>query len=226
MVNATVVLRQPESHRQSRLPPGVQPLHRPPALGRAVELAFLRWEKRALAATERFWRDFGFHITSATPQRLMARAAGTAPCIAVAERGPANRFVGPAFRMSDDTDLEAYVKRFGAAWLPAERIPGGGRGVALHDPTGRSVWLLQGQARAEPLPMRAPVTPLANTVRHAPRVNLTVRTPIEPAQVAKLGHLVLQTVDFARMADWYLQVLGLIPTDVQVLPDGSPNLVF
>ena len=36
------VLRQPESYPESRLPPGVQPLQRPPALGRAVELAFLR----------------------------------------------------------------------------------------------------------------------------------------------------------------------------------------
>ena len=28
------------------------------------------------------------------------------------------------------------------------------------------------------------------------------------------------------MADWYLRVLGLIPTDVQYLADGSPNLAF
>jgi hypothetical protein len=220
------VLRQPESYRESRLPPGVQPLRRPAALGRAVELAFLRWEKRELAPTERFWRDFGFHIVSATAQRLVARAAGTAPCIAVAERGSANRFVGPAFRMSDDTDLAPYVQRLGARWLLPDAIPGGGRGVSLQDPSGRSVWLLQGQASVEPLPLRPPVSPLVNTARHAPRVNRTVRTPIEPAQVAKLGHLVLQTVDFPRMTEWYLQVLGLIPTDVQYLADGSPNLAF
>ncbi|HEX6704798.1 MAG TPA: VOC family protein [Albitalea sp.] len=226
MVRTKAVLRQPQSHRESRLPSGVQPLRRPPAMGRAVELAFLRWEKRELAPTERFWRDFGFHIVSSTPQRLVARAAGTAPCIAITERGPANRFVGPAFRMSDDTDLEAYVKRFDATRLAPELIPGRGRGVSLDDPSGRSVWLLQGQARVEPLPLREPVSRLANTARHAPRVNRTVRTPIEPAQVAKLGHLVLQTVDFAATAHWYLQVLGLIPTDVQHLADGSPNLAF
>jgi hypothetical protein len=220
------VLRQPESYRESRLPPGVQPLRRPAALGRAVELAFLRWEKCELAPSERFWRDFGFHIASVTPQRLVARAAGTAACIAVAERGSANRFVGPAFRMSDDTDLAPYVQRFGARWLLPDAIPGGGRGVCLHDPSGRSVWLLQGQASVEPLPLRPPTSPLTNTARHAPRVNRTVRTPVEAAQVAKLGHLVLQTVDFSAMAEWYLQVLGLIPTDVQYLPDGSPNLAF
>ncbi len=65
-----------------------------------------------------------------------------------------------------------------------------------------------------------------NTAHARPRVNHAVRTPIEPARIARLGHMVLQTVEFARMADWYMRVLGLIPTDVQYLADGSPNLAF
>jgi catechol 2,3-dioxygenase-like lactoylglutathione lyase family enzyme len=201
-------------------------LPRPPALGRAVELAFLRWQKRNLAGTERFWRDFGFHIVSASPERLLARGTGTAPCIAVAEAGPEDRFIGPAFLMSEDTDLYRYVQELGARWLSPQSLPGGGRGIELQDPSGRSVWLLQQQVRVEALPLRAPTTPLTNTANHTPRVNRMVRTPIEPARVARLGHVVLQTVDFAAMAQWYLRVLGLIPTDVQYLPDGSPNLAF
>ncbi|RZT97793.1 VOC family protein [Rivibacter subsaxonicus] len=226
MKGATAVLRQPESTPESRLPAEVQPLHRPPALGRAVELAFLRWEKRRLAPTEGFWRDFGFHIVSATPQRLVARGAGTAPCIAIAEFGRQDRFVGPAFMMSADTELQRYVEQMGARWLAPERLPAGGRGVELFDPSGRSVWLLQDQRRVEPLPLRETVTPSTNTAQDTRRVNRTVRTPIEPARIVRLGHMVLQTVDFARMADWYLRVLGLIPTDVQYLADGSPSLAF
>jgi hypothetical protein len=65
-----------------------------------------------------------------------------------------------------------------------------------------------------------------NTAYQTPRVNRTVRTPIEPARIVRLGHVVLQTVDFQRLAYWYLRVLGLIPTDVQYLADGSPNLAF
>jgi hypothetical protein len=128
--------------------------------------------------------------------------------------------------MSDDTDLERYVKELGARSLEPQVIPGGGSGVEVSDPSGRSVWLLQGQPPVERLPVRAALTSSANTADHRPRVNRTVRTPIEPAQVVRLGHLVLQTVDFRRMADWYLRVLGLIPTDVQYLADGSPNLAF
>jgi catechol 2,3-dioxygenase-like lactoylglutathione lyase family enzyme len=226
MTKPATVLRQPESQPESRLPAHVKPLPRPQPLGRAVELAFLRWEKRVLAPTERFWRDFGMHVVESGPQRLLARGTGQAACIAVAARGPEDRFIGPAFRMSDDTDLDVYIKTLKAKQLSPEQIPGGGRGVELLDPVGRSVWLLQGQARAEPLPNRAPVTALTNSAVHSPRVNRTVRTPIEPAKVIRLGHVVLQTVDFAVMTAWYLRVLGLIPSDVQYLADGSPNLAF
>ncbi len=226
MTNTKAVLRQPESYPESRLPTGVQPLKRLPAVGRAVELAFLRWEKQDLKLTERFWDDFGFHVVLSSTQLLIARGAGTAACLAIAQKGSTNRFLGPAFRMSDDTDLASYVVRFGATWLPSGKIPGGGKGIELLDPSGRTVWLVQGQMRNEPMRLRAPTTALTNTSLYTPRVNRTVRTPIEPARVVKLGHVVLQTVNFQQMADWYLQVLGLIPTDVQYLPDGSPNLAF
>jgi catechol-2,3-dioxygenase len=219
-------LRQPESQRESQLPANVQRVLRPRPLGRAVELAFLRWEKRHLAPTERFWRDFGMHIVESGPQRLLARGTGHAPCIATALRGREDRFIGPAFSMSDDTDLQVYIHTLNAKQLSPEQIPGGGRGVEVLDPAGRAVWLVQGQARAEPLPNRSPVTGLTNSAAHAPRVNRTVRTPVEPPKVIRLGHLVLQTADFATLSAWYLRVLGLVPTDVQYLADGSPNLTF
>jgi hypothetical protein len=195
-------------------------------MGRAVELAFLRWHKRSLKPIERFWRDFGFHIVSTDPARIVARGAGTAPCVAIAEKATEDRFVGAAFRMSDDTDLDRYVKELGAQWLAPQVLPGGGRGVELNDPAGRSVWLLQGQTRVDALPLRAALATSMNTADSVPRVNCTVRAPIEPARVVKLGHVVFQTVDFPAMSAWYMRVLGLIPTDVQFLADGSPNLAF
>jgi hypothetical protein len=223
---ARAVLRQADSAFESRLPPGVKPLPRPAAIGRAVELAFLRWEKCRLAPTERFWRDFGLHIVSSTADRLIARGTGPAPSIALASKGPRDRFVGPAFRMSDDTDLDRYVHDLCARWLAPDAIPGGGAGVELTDPSGRSVWLLQGQHTVAPLPVRAPFLADTNAANHTPRVNRTVRAPIEPARIVRLGHVVMQTVDFPCMAQWYQRVLGIIPTDVQYLADGSPSLAF
>ena len=219
-------LHQPEAVPQSRLPPGIQPLPRPAAAGRAVALAFLRWQKKSLAATERFWRDFGFGSVQSGPDRIVVRGTAASPWAAVAQRGPDDRFIGPAFQMSADTDLRRYEREFAGTWLRPEQLPPQARGIEVRDPSGRPVWLLQDVAPVPPLPNRAAVSATTNTADHAPRVNATVRTPIEPARVVRLAHLVLQTVDFAAMADWYLRVLGLIASDVQYQADGSPALAF
>ncbi len=219
-------LHQPESVPHSRLPAHVQPLECPAPWGRAVELAFLMWEKKSLAPTERFLRDFGLQIVSCTERKLVARGCGAAPAIYVAQQGSDNRFVGAAFVMSDDTDLAQYQRELGGRALQASDIPGGGRGVEILDPAGRKLWLLQGQARVAPLPTRDPAHTLPNNPYATVRVNQPLRTPVEPARVIRLGHFVLQTVDFMAMAQWYIRVLGLIPTDVQYLADGSPNLAF
>ena len=219
-------LPPPQAFPQSRLPAEVQALSRPAAAGRAVALAFLRWQKNSLTPTERFWRDFGFSLVESGPQRLVARGTGSSPCIAVAQRGLDDRFLGAAFEMSADTDLAVYEREFAGKWLRAEQLPVAARGIEVLDPSGRPLWLLQDVPVAAPLPNRAPVTALTNTVAAVPRVNATVRTPTEPARVVRLGHLVLQTVDFPAMARWYMRVLGLIPTDVQYLADGSPALAF
>jgi catechol-2,3-dioxygenase len=220
------VLRQAQSWTESRLPDWVQPLPRPERLGRATELAFLRWEKRSLEATEGFWTDFGFTVVSRTKKQLWARGSGSSPCIAWACQGTSNRFLGPAFVVSEDTSLQGYVDQAGGQWLDPATIPGGGKGVELQDPSGRAVWLLQGQRRVATLPVREPITSLTNDGQQTRRINRMVRTPLLPAQVLRLGHFVMQTIDYHAMAQWYMSMLGLIPTDVQCLADGSPALTF
>ena len=226
MSKVRTFLHQPDSLPQSQLSKHVQRINCPAPLGRAVELAFLMWEKKNLPATEQFLRDFGLHTVSLTKNKLVARGSGSAPAIYVASKGDCNRFAGSAFVMSDDTDLTQYKREKGAKDIDPKDIPGGGYGVELLDPAGRKVWLLQGQQRLDPLPLRPSVTELANSPWSIGRVNRPLRTPIEPAQVIRLGHFVLQTVDFLGLAQWYIQVLGLIPSDVQYLADGSPNLAF
>jgi glyoxalase/bleomycin resistance protein/dioxygenase superfamily protein len=44
--------------------------------------------------------------------------------------------------------------------------------------------------------------------------------------VLRLGHVVLEVVDFQATCAWYTQHLGFIPSDVQVMPDGSPAVAF
>ena len=98
----------------------------------------------------------------------MARGTGTAPCIAIAVQGSTDRFIGPAFRMSDDTELERYVKELRARPLAPESISVADA-ASSSDPSGRSG--MQGSRPAERLPLREALAPSTNTAHHTPRVN-------------------------------------------------------
>jgi catechol 2,3-dioxygenase-like lactoylglutathione lyase family enzyme len=220
------VLKAAPEYLQSALPPFVQALARPAALLKASRLAFLRFDKGNLDEAQRFWVDFGLITVSRTDDELLMRGAGQAPAVLVARRAKTSRFVGAAFVVPPDTDFERLQRDSGARPLPPHAIPGGGRGVSLHDPDGHEVWLITDWGVVDPLPLREPLHRHMNTLGHSPRVNATVRIDIEPATVGRLGHVVVQTTDFHRMADWYMRHLGLIPTDVQYLADGATFLAF
>ena len=223
---APAPLRTPPSHPQSRRPAHVQALQRPLPLVKASELAFLRFELPDLDASEAFMLDFGMRTVERSADRLVMRGSGSSPCIYVATRGRAARFVGAAFTLPHGTDLPHLARVAGGQMLDAASVPGGGRGIALTDPAGHQVWLLADRPVLAPLPTREPLVAMTNTVQHKPRINAGVRSPVEPAAVVRLGHMAIQTADFPAMAQWYMRHLGLIPTDVQYLADGSPALCF
>ncbi|MES2149332.1 MAG: VOC family protein [Pseudomonadota bacterium] len=219
-------LQAPPAFPESALPPGIEKLLRPAPLVKARALAFLMFEKPDLVATEAFLTDFGMLRVAASSDQLLMRGHGSAPAIYLARRGARARYVGAAFSVASQAELQILEREAGARRLDGADIPGGGAGVELVDPAGNLLWLVAGQCPGVPWPLRAPLHPQANSHGAVRRVNATVRPPLEPAALAKLGHVVLQTVDFACMAEWYMRHLGLIPTDVQYLADGSPTLAF
>ena len=60
----------------------------------------------------------------------------------------------------------------------------------------------------------------------AKRVNSTQRPPAKPSEITKLGHVVLEVAEYQKTCAWYTSNFGFIPSDVQVLPDGSPLVTF
>ena len=102
--------------------------------------------------------------------------------------------------------------------------PGGGWRVQLTDPSGFLVHAVQGRVPVAPVAHR-PALPL-NTADASPRVNATQRPPVAPPQVIRLGHVVLELADYQATCAWYTRHFGFIPSDVQVLPDGSPAVAF
>lgn len=204
--------------------PGSIPLDRPEPLIRADRVLYVRFRKSDLETTRRFFADFGLTVAHRTDERMLLRGAGPAPYVYIAEHGGSPAFLGTGFVANERADLETLSRASGRPIEPID-LPGGGERVRLTDPLGFEVDVVHGIAPVEPLPMRQDPLPL-NTPFAKPRVNLTQRPPRAPADVWKLGHCVVQTPRFAEAAAWYMRHLGLIPTDVQCLPNGQPALAF
>jgi catechol 2,3-dioxygenase-like lactoylglutathione lyase family enzyme len=200
------------------------PARDPNPTAKAQSVAAVLFQRPDLDAAERFLVDFGLTIVHRMPDALFARGAGSAPYCYRVNRGSPARFAGSMFSVGSRADLEALAEVEGASPITAADGPGGGSVVRLVDPSGFIVDAIFGQAAAEPLPHRAPLP--ANLGLQHLRVNAAQRPPAEPPQVLRLGHVLLEAADYRATTGWYTKHLGLIPSDVQVLPDGSPAVTF
>lgn len=191
---------------------------------KAQDLAFVMFERPDLDRMERFLVDFGMRRAARTPELLAMRAARGPGPAHVTWKAAAPRFRGMALRVRDRADLETLARLPGASPVSPLDLPGGGDHVRLRDPAGFEVWAVAGQADIAADPVRPP-TP-ANTASGLDRVNRGVRSPLAPATVLRAGHCVLGALEFTRTARWYMDVFGLIASDVQCLSDGTPALAF
>ncbi|MCM1011982.1 MULTISPECIES: VOC family protein [unclassified Brevibacterium] len=178
-------------------------------------LAWLEFAKPDLDRAETFAHAFGFSTAYRTRDTLYLRGAAPDPPCVIVRRGPRTKFLGPAFTAADGSD----VLRLGdALGRPLERLdtPLDGLGVRMKDPSGM------------PLRVVADVTPLAaeasaevhdfNFGRARNRVNATQRPPRAPAQVLRLGHVVVMSNRYQRALQWYLDNLGMIVSDFLYYP--------
>jgi catechol 2,3-dioxygenase-like lactoylglutathione lyase family enzyme len=192
-------------------------------LVKVAGLAWLEFEKPDLDRAERFGTDFGFTVADRTPDTLLLRGRqATAGCLVV-RRGPQARFVGPAFVAAAREDLDRLARGTGgtvtAHW--------GGHAVLLRDPSGYPVRVVHGVPDLAALPERAPL-PL-NFGPVPARANATQRPARRPAEIQRLGHVVLGTTRFRAALDWYLDTLGLIVSDFLYLDgqrDRGPAMAF
>jgi len=178
------------------------------------DLAWLEFEKPNLDRAEAFAHAFGFSTALRTPDALQLRGTDPgAPCVLI--RQGWSRFVGPAFRATDSADVLRLAEATGAT---ATKLPEsvGGLSVELTDPTGLAVRVV---SDTDDLAALCGQEPLELNFGHAsPRANSTQRAPREPAQVQRLGHVVLQTTKYLESLNWYLQHLGLIVSDFLYYP--------
>lgn len=201
-----------------------QPARHPAPTVKAQTLAYLLFERPDLAQAERFLTDFGLQPAHRDAEVLYMRGTDSAPFCYRVVQGSKPRFVGFGVTVARREDLVALQNVPGASAITRLDYPGGGECVRLADPSGFTVEAVFGQTAAPPLPHRAEM--VFNFDEKHRRINGTQRPPVRAPEVLRLGHVVMEVADFQATCGWYTQHLGFIPSDVQVLPDGSPAVVF
>ncbi len=201
-----------------------QPTRHPNPTSRATSMAYLLFERPDLDKAEHFLNDFGLHTVEKTAEALYLRAQDSSPWCYKVSRGETARFLGMGFTVATRVELLALSKLPGAQGVEALQAPGKGEVVRLTDPNGFRIEVVHGRAEVAPMPRRAPLP--ANHDTTLPRINGTQRPPVQAPEILKLGHVALEIAAYQAVSAWYTQHLGFIPSDVQVLPDGSPGVSF
>ena len=182
------------------------------------------FERPELEKQRAFLEDFGMRVVERTGDAIYLRGQGPSPWFYCASKGEKARYLGAGYTVTSRADLEAVARHHDKA-IESIEAPGGGERVRLHDPDGFIADFVFGREQQERLPGRDTLFS-ANTPAHKTRVNSGVRSVAEPSPLEKIGHLVMAVSNFQRSAQWYMENLGLIPTDVQCVRDGTPVLVF
>jgi len=195
-------------------------LDRPDPIIRADALTYVRFARRDPEAMRRFLLDFGFVETH---EAGFFRCHGDGPAWAVHVAAGGDAFLGFGLAAATPEDFDRFVAATGAN-VEAMDGPARGRRATLRDPDGISVELVD----AVPVAAMSTMPPQTNV--NAPgrsgRVNAPVRPDLAAAPVYRMGHVVLQRGDFETTARWYMRHFGLVPSDIQTLPDGTPALGF
>lgn len=192
-------------------------------LVKAARLAYLLWERSDLEKADQFLNDFGLITVEKSQTEMFHRAYEEAPFCYWVKKGQKSRFVGWALEVATEQDLIRVAQRFEQTQIEDHPGPCGGKMVKLKDPAGFELHVVWGMTPYAALPTRPPIS--HNTAYSQDRVNATQRSDVR-SEVIRLGHLVLEVANYQEVAAWYTQNFGFIPSDVQVLDDGSPAVAF
>ena len=191
---------------------------------KAFDLAMIEFAGPQQEQAWKFFTDFGLHGSRAEDGSLLFSAeAGAAVCV-IYRPSTRARFLGPTFAVRTEQDLERLAELPGASDPAPLAIPGQPLGVSLTDPNNLEVKaVVFNDWRGLP---DCGDAPLANRGADRSRVNQPRRPERCASRVLRLGHMVLGTPNWEASARFYIDTFGLIPSDVQALPDGRPAVAF
>ncbi|CAM4279387.1 VOC family protein [Acinetobacter pragensis] len=191
---------------------------------RAIRLAYLNFSSPDLELAKQFLLDFGLTVLEQNEREIFFRAKGASTYCYHLSLAPQAKFLGFALEVSSENELQNLSNLPNATAVQNSSKPNAGQYVELTDPAGFTVTAIYGQQFLDALPYRPALA--MNLDLQADRINQTQRPPIVPAEILRLGHVVLEAANFEQTFKWYQNNFGLIASDVQVFADGSPGVAF
>lgn len=187
------------------------------------DIEYVRFGAPDLARMRSFLIDFG--MVEAEEQGdgvLRMRGTGSTPFIHETVEGEPG-FHGLAMRAASIDDLKRLAESEGVAIKDAPGT-GGGCKISLKDPNGFLVEVIAGGSRVRSLPngVRDPW----NTLSSRDRPGAPKRISSGPANVGRLGHVVLGVNDTGETWAWWQSRFGLIMSDEVRAPNGALAAAF
>jgi catechol 2,3-dioxygenase-like lactoylglutathione lyase family enzyme len=176
------------------------------------DIAYVRFAVPDLSVMQSFLEDFGLSKTPFNGPNLYMKGLGDAPFLYACEQGDA-AFKAVGFKAKNIEDLSHLAVAHNVAVEPHD-APGGGMIVRLTDPDGNAVEVVADQlgSASTSIPPRA-----VNNAWEKPRIRKSVRLENGPAEILRLGHIVLEVADFATSERWYKDNFGFL-TSEQIEP--------
>lgn len=194
---------------------------------RAVGIAYVVFARPSIDESTRFLRDFGIDLLSSDASHAHYGSAGRGETFYVVRRETSPRFVGLAMYVGSELDLQRLVDAGLGERIERDAAPDGQPAVRMTDPNGFEVHaVLRRPSREANGSSRALTAPTPNTPTRTARVDEPFAPPSGVPRVSRLGHVVLETIDFYSAIAWYQQTFGMLVSDFQHLSDGTPVVAF
>lgn len=178
---------------------------------KVTDVAFVRFQAPDLDVMQTFFEEFGLHVAERTEDTLYLRGTDDDGFVHVTHLGPEARFVGLAFQASSVDELHELAAHADFSEVTALDGPGGGSVVRATDPNGFQVEVVAGRASLGAL--AAPSAEAHNDAHARTREGAPLRLTPGPSNVKRLGHCVLEVLDFRTTEAWYKQHFGLLTSD-------------
>ncbi|MCB1646229.1 MAG: hypothetical protein KDI36_12285, partial [Pseudomonadales bacterium] len=174
-----------------------------------IDLRYVRFTVEDLEKQQQFLEDFGL-TTTLRDGLLIGKGTDGYPYAYVATLGP-SAFLGMGFEAESIEELERIAAIDGVPVAEITDLPGGGKRARMTDPNGFSVDVVYGSevSAAAKLTNRSPFNTGNGTDRLGTRVILTEQKNI----VRRLGHCVINAIDFRTTEAWYKARIGFITSD-------------